>query len=46
VVVPYSKYHVVERPCGSTEPCRSAVVAATFRAAVVRATGGKAVLKA
>ena len=45
MLVPYSKYHVVCRPFGSTVPVRVADVTETLVAAPVTATGAAAVVK-
>jgi hypothetical protein len=45
VLVPYSKYQVVARPFGSTDPATVAVVSVTAVAAPVVATGAGEVEK-
>ena len=45
MLVPYSKYHVVARPFGSTVPLSVAVVVVTLVADPVTATGPADVVK-
>ena len=45
MLVPYSKYHVVARPFGSTVPLRVAEVVVTADALPVTATGAEDVVK-
>ena len=45
MLVPYSKYHVVARPFGSTVPLSVADVTVTLVAEPVTATGAAEVLK-